>query len=209
MDELSGIGKSIHTYLGMSTRPVGVKLYKVGEELPSQGFDKPEKRMTYCRFVREAAKGKNYLIKVEDIDCANAEVTLGFREPKYVKIEPRINEKMAAIRLGPVEGSDIILFILNAEQVMTMSILLEGMEATFKGNMAVCGEATALVNNTGKANVTFLCNGARTFGTYETNEVVLSLPQKVFLELPSKMGKFTALSKKAREGLAQILLKIR
>lgn len=209
MDELSGISKAVHTYLGMTTRPVGVKLYKAGDELPPQTFDKPEKRMTYCRFVREAAKGKNYLIKVEDIDCANAEVTLGFREPKYVKIEPRINEKMAAIRLGPIDGADMVLLILNAEQVMTVSILLEGMEATFKGNMAVCGEATALVHNTGKSNVTFLCNGARTFGTYETNEIIVALPQKVFQELPSKMGKFTALSKKAKEGLAQILLKIR
>ncbi|MDO8473703.1 MAG: DUF169 domain-containing protein, partial [Dehalococcoidia bacterium] len=128
---------------------------------------------------------------------------------KYVNIEPRIREKMAAVRVGPVDGADIVLLILNAEQVMTVSILLEGMEATFKGNMAVCGEATALVHNTGKPNVTFLCNGARTFGTYETNEVVVALPIKVFQELPTKMGKFSSLSKKAREGLAQILLKIR
>ncbi len=209
MEQLSGTSKIVVDYLDMSTRPVGVKLYKQGEDVDGSGFDKPEKRMTFCRFVREAAKGKNYLMKLENLDCANAEVSLGFREPKYVKIEPRITEHTAALKIGPVDGADVVMLILNAEQVMTLSILLEGVKAEFKGNMAVCGEAMAQVYNTGQTNVTFLCNGARIFGTYETNEVILAMPTRVFEQLPAKMGKFSSLGKKAKDGLAHLLLKLR
>ncbi|MBI2859389.1 MAG: DUF169 domain-containing protein [Chloroflexi bacterium] len=209
MEQLTGTSKTISEYLGMTMRPVGVKLYKQGDTVDAGAFDKPEKRMTFCRFVREAAKGKNYLMRLENLDCANAEVSLGFREPKYVKIEPRIAADTGALRIGPVDGADVVMLVLNAEQVMTLSILLDGVKAEFKGNMAVCGEAMAQVYNTGKPNVTVLCNGARTFGTYETNEIIMALPARTFEDLPSKMGKFSSLSKKAKDGLAHLLLKIR
>ena len=193
----------------MSTRPVGVRLFKQGDAVDDSGYDKPEKRMTFCRFVREAARGKNYLMRLDNLSCANAEISLGFREPKYVNIEPRIKEKTAALRIGPVEDAEVVLLILNAEQVMTMSILLNGIEASFKGDMGVCSESMAQVYNSGKVNVSFLCNGARTLGGYETNELMLALPYKVFLELPSKMGKFASLGNMAKAGLAQLLLRIR
>jgi uncharacterized protein (DUF169 family) len=165
--------------------------------------------MTFCRFVREAARGKDFFIKMKDLNCVNAEVALGFREPNYVNIEPRIKEKTAALRLGPVEDADVVLLVLNPEQIMIMSILLDGINAKFKGDMAVCGEAMAHVYNTGQTNVTFLCNGARLYGGFEGSELVVALPYKTFLELPSKMTKFASLSKKARDGFARLLLKLR
>ncbi len=209
IEDLKGTIKTVQDYLGMSLRPVGIKIFREADKVEAPGIGKPEKRLTFCRFVREAAQGKDFLIKMEDLNCLNAEVALGFREPKYVNIEPRIKEKVTALRIGPVEDSDVVLLVLTPEQVMTMSILLEGISAKFKGDMAVCGEAMALVYNSGEPNVTFLCNGARMYGGYEPNELVLALPYKVFLGLPSRMGKFVSLSKKAKDGLAQLLLRIR
>ncbi|MBI2854753.1 MAG: DUF169 domain-containing protein [Chloroflexi bacterium] len=188
---------------------MGVKVYRHGEKFEDPGFPPPEKRLTFCRFVREAASGKDFLVKVENLNCPNAEVTLGFREPKYVNIEPRIKEKTAALRVGPLEGADVVLLLLTPEQVMTMSILLGGVNAKFKGDMAVCGEAMAHVYTGGGPNVTFLCNGARTYGGYESNELIMALPYSVFIELPAKMGKFASLSKKAKDGLRQLLLRVR
>lgn len=209
MEDSTGVEEAIRDFLGMATRPVGVKLYRRGEPLPEGPFDEPEKDMTFCRFVREAAKGRNFLIKEETLDCANAEIVLGFLKPKYVKIEPRIEEETAALRVGAVAGSDVVMLILDPEQVMTMSILLDGVQASFKGNLAVCGEAMAQVYNTGRANLTFLCNGARIFGTYETSEIVLALPYRVFATLPSKIARFAALSRKAKDELAQVLAKMK
>lgn len=207
--DVAAICKTITTYLETSNRPVGVKVYLEGDQFDDSAYGAPAEKLTFCRFVREAARGKDFFIRMKDLNCLNAEVALGFREPTYVNIEPRIKEKTAAVRIGPVEDADIVLLVLNPEQIMIMAILLEGINARFKGDMAVCGEATAYVYNTGQTNVTFLCNGARLYGGYEGNELVVALPYKVFLELPSKMTKFASLSKKARDGFARLLLRIR
>lgn len=207
--DVAAICKTITTYLEAPNRPIGIKLYAEGEVFDESRYGATNEKKTYCRFVREAVHGKDFLIKMKDLDCVNAEVALGFREPNYVNIEPRIKEKIAAIKIGPVEDADVVMLVLNPEQIMIMSILLDGINAKFKGEMAVCGEATAHVHNNGQTNVTFLCNGARLYGGFEGNELVVGLPYEVFLELPSKMTKFASLSKKARDGFARLLLKIR
>lgn len=208
-EQLTGVSKTLADYLGMTTRPVGVKVYREGEAVETPSPDRKKEKLRFCRFVREAAAGRDFLIRMEDLDCANAEVALGFREPKYVKIEPRIKDKIALLKVGAAEDCDVVLLLLNPEQVMTLSILLEGVNARFKGDMAVCGEAMAQVYNTGQPNVTFLCGGARTFGGYQTNDVIMALPYKTFTDLPSRMTRFSSLGKKARDGLTQLLLRIK
>jgi uncharacterized protein (DUF169 family) len=205
-EQAQRVAEEIATYLGMKSRPVGVKILAPGDE---DSADAPIEKKTFCQFVAAAAKGEQFLVRMDDLNCLNAEVALGFREPKYVNIEPRIKTKTGAVRVGPLEDADVVLFILNPEQVMTLSIILEGLSAEFKGNMAVCGEAVAKVYSEGKANVTFLCNGARLYGEYEPSQLILSLPYAQFMELLSKMGKFDSLSKKARDGFARLLLRIK
>lgn len=201
------IAQELVTFLGMTLRPVGVKVLAALDGPPPS---LPDKRRTFCGFVLEAAKGQDFLITMGDLDCLNAEISLGFRDPKFVNIEPRLKTRTQAIRIGPVEDADVVLLILNSEQVMTMAILLEGMTARFKGDMAVCGEGVAQVVLDGQPNVSFLCNGARLRGGgYGTNDIILSLPYKTLLELPDKMGKYKSLSRKAKAGLEQILLRFR
>ncbi len=207
--ELSGISKTVASYLEMSTRPVGVKVFLQGDKIDGLGLALPQEKKTFCRFVREAALGQDFFIQMDSLSCLNAEVTLGFREPTYVNIEPRIKKKTAALRIGPVEDCDVVLLVLTPEQIMIMSILLQGANAKFKGEMGVCGEAMAQVYESGAPNVTFLCNGARINGGYEPIELIMGLPYQVFLELPSKMTKFASLSKKARDSFAQLLLRLR
>ncbi len=201
--------KTVSSYLDLTSRPVGVKIFPEGDEVDAGGCSRPDKRATFCRFVKESSSGKDFLLKLEDIECPNAEVSLGFRDPMYVNIEPRLKKRTAALRVGPVEGADVVLLVLTPEQIMVMSILLGGITARFKGEMAICGESVADVYNRGETNVSFLCSGARLYGGFEPHELVLSLPYNIFLELPGKMGKFASLSKKARDGFAQILLRIR
>src|SRR3990172_9401716 len=196
--------EKVAQYLGMGTRPVGVKLFTT--EADHRG---PGKKRTFCQFVYEAARGQDFVIAMDDLNCLNAEVALGFREPKYVEIEPRIKSPTKAIRIGPVEEADVVLFILNPEQVMTMSILLEGITARFKGDMAVCGEGVAYVKNTGEANVTFLCNGARMNADFQVQDVILSLPYVKFMELPTRMGRFSTLGHDAKQALTRLLLRLR
>jgi len=201
--ELEELEEKVRSYLGMNHRLVGVKVLE--EEMDGH---RPHSPLTFCQAVREALEGKELIITLADLACPSAELALGFREPTLVEVEPRIKSATKAVRLGPLEGADVVLFVLNPEQVMVMSILLGGIKAEFKGEMAVCGEAVAKVYEEGEPNVSFLCNGARELGGFEPHEVVLGLPYDLFLELPGRMSRFASLSRAVRGKMSQLLRRL-
>jgi uncharacterized protein (DUF169 family) len=180
--------KEIRAYLGMRHNLVGIKIATKGEAAKDK---QPPRRMRFCEMVYEAAKGNSFEAEVEDYSCPNAIVTLGYEEPVYVDVQPRINPSTTkVVKVAPLEelkDPDIVLAILNPKQVMEVSSLLDGMEASFKGSMAVCGEGVAMPYMTKKPNVTFLCGGARTFGDYKDSELVLGAPVKTFAEIAEKI----------------------
>ena len=170
---------------------VGVKILK--EEPPQDEINelKPETPKAYCQFVHDAARGNTFILKEDDFACPSPEVTLGFDEPIYVDVQPRIHPaKTKAVKIGPLEkinDPDVILAVLNPKQIMEVAILNEGLEAAFAGSMAVCGEATARPYMEGKPNVTFLCSGARTFSGYKDAELILGSPVETFKKLSEKV----------------------
>lgn len=180
----------IRSYLGMNHELVGIKILEEGV-----CGNKPSKTERFCNLVRRSLKGQTYLIGRENLSCSSAEVTLGFDKPRYLDFEPRIKRKTRAVRIGPIENCDVVLFTLSPKQAMVMSILLGGIEAKFKGERGICGEAVAKVYNERRTNLSFLCNGAREYGGFRENEVVLGLPYHEFLKLPLAMKKFVSLGK--------------
>jgi len=181
------IDKTIRSYIGSKYRLVGVKI--LSEEDKKDNDKRLAKPMRYCQFIRDAVvKGSEFTINLSDISCPNAEICLGFIEPKYVDIQPRImpaNTK--AIRIGKIEDSDVVLAIVTPKQMMDLSVLLNGIKAEFHGEMGVCGEATAKVFMNKTPNVSFLCNGARMFAEFRDNEVILGMPYNAALELAEKI----------------------
>ncbi|MEW5768622.1 MAG: DUF169 domain-containing protein [bacterium] len=172
----------VRAYLGMKDKLVGIKIN------PSQDGEHPKEPAWFCQLVKEAAlKGSEYVINLKDLACPNADITLGFRRPRYMEIEPRIKEEVERVRIGPVEGSNLVLLCLNSEQVMTLSILLGGITASFKGEMGVCGEATAAAYEQKKPKLTFLCNGARLMGGFKTNEILVAIPVQEFEALNQRI----------------------
>ena len=180
--------KEIRAHLGTRYNLVGIKILMEGEASEAK---KPPRRMRFCEMVHNAANGKSFEAEVEDYSCPNAVVTLGYEAPVYVDIQPRINPadtKVVRIApLGELKDPDVVLAILNPRQIMEVSSLLDGLNADFKGSMAVCGEGTAKPFMENKPNVTFLCGGARTFGAYKDSELILGAPPAVFQELASKI----------------------
>ncbi|MFQ5834739.1 MAG: DUF169 domain-containing protein [bacterium] len=188
------VGALIKSYLGMNHGVIGIKILE--ERICG---NKPSKAERFCNLVRRSLKGQTYVIGRKNLSCSTAEVTLGFDKPRYLDFEPRIKSKTRAVRIGPIENCDVVLFTLNPKQAMVMSILLGGIEARFKGEMGICGEAVAKVYNEKRANLSFLCNGARDYGGFRENEVVLGLPYPEFLKLPLAMKKFVNLGKSKAE----------
>lgn len=180
--------ENVREYLGMRYNLVGVKILK--EDVPAEEL-KPDTKMQYCQFVREAARGKSFLATVDDLACPNAIVTLGFEEPVYIDVQPRISPaETKCVKITPLDmmkDPDIVLAVLNPRQVMEIAILLEGIEAKTVGSLAVCGEATARPYMEGKPNVTFLCQGARTYGGYKDNDLIMGFPLEIFKKLSLKV----------------------
>lgn len=194
------IAEQVKSYLGLDNNAVGVKILT---EIPEGQH--PSVKMTFCQVVAEALKGNKLVLTADELNCASAELALGFREPKYAPVEPRIKKQVKAVRVGPVEGADVVLFVLDTKQTMTLSILLGGLKAEFKGEMAFCGEAVAKVFESGEANVSFLCNGSRNNAGYTESQVVVGIPYERFLELPQKMTKFSSLGRGLKAGASLIL----
>ncbi len=183
--------KVIRSHLGIKYSLVGVKIWKKGSNVAQDPAKKPLKRIRFCQAVREAANGKELDIILDDLACPNAEVTLGFDEPMYVDIQPRIKpadtQVVSVAPLEKMKDPDVVLTILNPKQTMETASLLEGMEAKFTGNLAVCGEATARPYMEKKGNVTFLCGGARTFGDYKESELIFGAPLSEYEKLADKI----------------------
>ncbi len=182
--------KLVRSHLGIKYSLVGVKIGRENAE-PDPEL-KPPKRLRYCQAVREAANGKALDLTLEDLACPNAEVTLGFEEPIYVDIQPRINPAdTKVVHIAPldqIQNPDVVLSILNPRQTMETASLLEGLEAKFSGNLAVCGEATAKPYMDKEANITFLCGGARTFGDFKESELIFGAPPETYDKLAERIN---------------------
>ncbi|MFH1788314.1 MAG: DUF169 domain-containing protein [Candidatus Altiarchaeota archaeon] len=186
------IDHTIRSFVGSKMRLVGVKILK---EAPTDTEDKPVKPLRYSQLIRDAAHGENFTVMEKDISDANPQLALGFYEPKYLDIQPRISPaETKAVRIGPIEGADVILMILTPKQVMELAQVYGPINAKFQGELGVEGEATALPYMTGKPNVSFLCNSARLLAGYKDSEVILSMPYAKALALAEKI------EEKARHG---------
>lgn len=182
--------EAIRAYLGMKYDLVGVKFVPDEDNrVEVLKNNRPGSRKWYCQMVREAACGKEFVATIDDMACPNSELALGMRKPKYSNMPTIIKEQIKAMAIGPVEGADVILFVLNPKQVMNLSIMLGGVSAEFRGEVAVCGEATAMVHAEGIPNMTMLCNGARMYGGYTENELVVGVPPFLVDKVEEKVSR--------------------
>jgi uncharacterized protein (DUF169 family) len=180
------IEDTIRSYLGMKHDLVGVKF--LDEDVEGESLPKPAK---FCPFNPQILRGGTYIIRKDDLDCITGELVMGLRQSKYAPVEPSIKKEIKAVRLGPVEDADVVLFLVNADQAMNLSILLVGISAEFKGEVAICGETVAKVYLEQQPNLSMLCNGARMFGGFSKNDMVVGMPYSVMLDLAEKIKALT------------------
>jgi uncharacterized protein (DUF169 family) len=187
--------KSIRSHIGSKYHLIGVKFLK--EEIPEVGkFRRPKSPVMFCQAVKKAADGESILMYLEDEACPSAIVAVGFEEPLYVDVQPRISPaEVKAVEIAPYEDvkePDVGLLILDPRQAMELASILKGVQSQFSGNVAVCGEAAALPFMEKTANVSFLCAGARVSADFKDKEVILGAPPETIKELADKID---ALSK--------------
>lgn len=181
-------------FFQLPSSPVAVRISD--KELDGPRPDSPSR---FCDFVRTVAyKREKLVITEKDLSNFTAKIILGFTEPKYVDISPRIEPaKTKSIELITLEESEgkphVIVTITNPARMMeivqtlhrTTKKMLES-SMTSAGS-AIAGEATALPFTEGRPNLTLLCGGARTIGGYRKDELAIGIPFSTFAELASSL----------------------
>jgi uncharacterized protein (DUF169 family) len=151
--------------------------------------------MRFCEMVRRSGfYGERFVFSIEELTCTNAELALGFIEPSYGEVYPRIkpaNTKLVSV--SPLEKTekkpDVVIIVANPRKIMRVSTIIaqlhekQPVEVKFKGEFAVCGECTAIPYLEKKVNLSLLCNGARMFSGYRDDEVVLGFPLDDFVRV--------------------------
>ncbi len=182
--------KQFIKFFQLSSSPVAVKISE--SELKGQ---RPKSPSLFCDFVRKAAHdGESFLITEKDLQNFAARVILGFMDPKYVEISPRIKpaktKSILVAPLGKIEAEpDVVLAIADPARMMHVAqVLHRATKVRLEAKMtceasAIAGEATALPFMEKESNLTLLCGGARGLAGYKDNELVVGIPFDHFIKM--------------------------
>jgi len=189
MTDYSILSTKFRKFFELPSSPVAVNINHNGSE--------PENSqpMRFCEMVRRSAVfGETFKFDVEGLSCASAELALGFTEPSYGEVYPRIKPaKTHTITITPLEKTetdpDVVIVVGNPRKIMKISTVVaqlkekQPLQASFKGEFAVCGECTAIPYQEKRTNLSLLCSGARLFAGYRDDEIVMGFPLKEFITI--------------------------
>ena len=177
-------------FFELPSSPVAIRIINDGSE-----EKKSSQPMRFCEMVRRSAVyGESFVFGVEELTCTSAELALGFTEPSYGEVYPRIKPASTKlVSISPLEKTDkkpdVVIIIGTPRKIMRVSTILaqlhekKPVEVKFKGEFAVCGECTAIPFMEKKVNLSLLCNGARMFSGYRDDELVMGFPLDDFIQI--------------------------
>jgi len=187
--------KKFRKFFQLSASPVAIKISE--EVITGQ---KPKSSARFCGFVRGAAyEGKSNVITERDLSNFTAAIMLGFSEPMYVDLYPRIKPaKTKSVAVMPLEkisdDADVVIVITNPARMMQIlqvlyNVTKKRLEASMTSEAsAIAGEATALPYMEKRPNLTLLCGGARTLGGYKEDELAVGMPFNLFIKLVESLA---------------------
>jgi uncharacterized protein (DUF169 family) len=187
------VSRKFRKFFQMPMSPVAVRISDRVENVP--GAKRPASPISYAEAVRRAASiGESFLLLKEDISRSEDEINLGFSEPIYVDIEPRVKPaRTRSVYIAPLEKfvgrADVILVVANPVKMMNLVQILyrltgEVFTPSMKASGGVCsGEATAIPLMEKRVNLTLLCSGDRIFGGFREDELAMGFPAEVFFKV--------------------------
>lgn len=188
--EYAELTSKFRKFFELPASPVAVRIIRNGSEQKTSTTP-----MRFCEMVRRSAVyGESFVFGVEELTCTSGELALGFTEPCYGEVYPRIKPaETRLVSIEPLEKTDkkpdVVIVIGTPRKIMRISTVLaqlhekQPVEARFKGEFAVCGECTAIPFMENKVNLSLLCNGARMFSGYKDDEIVMGFPLSDFIRL--------------------------
>ncbi len=213
----SELSERLKTVLKLENSPVGVKLIKVGEKLPS--IAEPENPMSYCASIARARKGETILLGKDKHVCKLGAANLGLialpetiasgkahagiifkstdAASKTISQIPRIDkETIQATLVFPLEKApmDPDVIILNVKPINGLWITLSldyaaggRVSSSFAGIGGTCGDATALPYLTNKPNFSVGDFGGRK--NTSPDDIIVGLPAALLEEVVNNLEK--------------------
>ncbi len=190
--------------LKLNTNPIGVKLiYNNPEDLKlAEKFNETDSFERYCEYVKRASKGEVLKLKKGSFSCVIGEIFLGFKEPKHIKFDNRLEiDQLDCVLLFPINmyniiDFDSIILILNPRNCMdiieayvkTYNKPLKISHGKFRG---ICSEITAYVIKNKELNFSYLCSGSRIFAGFDDCDLLCGIPANMFYDLISEIELIT------------------
>jgi uncharacterized protein (DUF169 family) len=213
----SELSEKLKTILKLENSPVGVKLIKIGEKLPS--IAEPENPISYCASVARARKGETILLGKDKHVCKLGAANLGLiavpemiasgkahvgiifnstdAASKTISQIPRIDEgTVQATLVFPLEKApmDPDVIILNVKPINGLWIALSlnytaggRISASFAGIGGTCGDATVLPYLTNKPNFSVGDFGGRK--NTSPDDIIVGLPATLLEEVVNNLEK--------------------
>ena len=197
--------------LGLQRNVVGVRFLYFKHEYDNLKVAEYGRKTSYCMMVRHAMDGNRFKAYLGNFACRCAIEALGLDEEmecvesgqRYYSLKlyesraiakavtkdiSRIKQKIYGIQLGPLEqleDADVVIFMLNAYQLMRV---VQGY--TYKwgvpkglhmaGNQGVCADLTAGPFEDNNMNFSILCAGTRKMCSWGDDEIGVGLPIQQF-----------------------------
>ena len=211
------LSERLKTVLKLEESPVGVKLIKVGEKLPS--IAEPENPISYCASIARARKGETILMGKDKHICKLGAANLGLialpetitsgkshagiifkstdAASKTISQIPRIEEGIVqATLVFPLENApvdpDVIIVSVNPINGLWMALSLDytfggRVSSSFAGIGGTCGDATALPYLTNKPNFSVGDFGGRK--NKSPDDIIVGLPAALLEEVVNNLEK--------------------
>jgi uncharacterized protein (DUF169 family) len=216
----SELSERLKRVLKLEDSPVGVKLIKVGEKLPS--IAEPENPISYCASVARARKGETLLMGKDKHVCKLGAANLGLiplPEPiasgkshagiifkstdaasRTIGQIPRIDEgSVQATLVFPLEKApvdpDVVVLSVNPDNGLWVALSLDyaaggRVSSSFAGIGGTCGDATVLPYLSNKPNFSVGDFGGRK--NKSPGDIIVGLPASLLGEVVDSLEKLPA-----------------
>jgi len=213
----SELSERLKTVLKLENHPVGVKLIKTGEKLPS--IAEPENPISYCASIARARRGETILLGKDKHVCKLGAANLGLiavpetiasgkshagiifqstdAASKTISQIPRIDkETVQATLVFPLEKApmDPDVIIINVKPInglwLTLSLDYAAggrVSSSFAGIGGTCGDATAFPYLTNKPNFSVGDFGGRK--NTSPDDIIVGLPSDLMEEVVNNLEK--------------------
>ena len=194
------IYKKIRNKIDLRTYSIGVKLKKKENEeiFQNTDFEEVKGSKRYCEYMKRASQGDFLEVRKENLSCVTAEIMLGFKKPREIEMDMRLDIKgLYSVLLFPLDkfptkDIDCVILIINPKHAMD---IIEAYRKAFRKSLdvhwglysGICSEVTASVIKNKDINFLFFFSGSRIYTGFDDCELICGIHETLVDDIFGKL----------------------